>query len=155
VLAERRHRQLLLDLRLADERAAAAPPDEVALADEVVERCPDGQPRDAELRAELALRRDRLSDREPVHEAEDAVARLALLRDAAQVVSASRVADWAEPLAMPAASYRPERQVVNTSLRPRPRSPPDRRGSGGGTRRRARRPRRAGPWPRRARRWGR
>jgi hypothetical protein len=62
VLAEGRQRQLLRDLRLADERAAAVPPDEVALAHEVVEGSAQGQARDAELLAEAPLGRDRLAD---------------------------------------------------------------------------------------------
>ena len=62
VLRERGHRQLLRDLRLADERARAAPAHEKALADEVVQRRAHREPRDAEIGAQLALRRDRLAD---------------------------------------------------------------------------------------------
>ena len=53
---ERRHRQLLRDLRLAHERARAAAADEVALAHELVERRAHGQPRDAEVGARAAAR---------------------------------------------------------------------------------------------------
>src|SRR5215831_7589734 len=79
VLRERRHRQLLRDLRLADERPAAAPLDEQAIADEIVERCPDGKPRHPEVAAELPLRGDRVTDSESLDQVEDAFARLALL----------------------------------------------------------------------------
>ena len=79
VLGERGHRQLLGDLRLADERARAAAADEVALAGELVQRGAHGQPRDAEIGAQLALRRDRLADAEVVDQVEDPVAGLGLL----------------------------------------------------------------------------
>ena len=83
VVGERRHRQLLRDLRLADERARAVPPNEVALAHEVVERGPYGQARDAEVGAELTLRRDRVADGELLDEVEHEVSRRRLLRHAA------------------------------------------------------------------------
>src|SRR5262249_35668653 len=50
------------------------------LADEVVEGGADGQSRDAEIRAELALRRDRIADAEPLDEIHHLALRLALLR---------------------------------------------------------------------------
>ena len=62
VVAERGDRHPLRDLRLGDERARAAAAREVALADELVERRADGQPRDAEVDAELPLGRDRVAD---------------------------------------------------------------------------------------------
>src|SRR5437763_9214723 len=79
LVRERAHRQLLRDLRLAHERARAAPADEAALAHEFVEGCPDREPRDAEVEAELPLGRDRLADRQLVDQVADALARLALL----------------------------------------------------------------------------
>jgi hypothetical protein len=81
VLAERRHRQLLGDLRLAHERPGAAAPDEVALSDELVEGGAHGQPRDAEVGAELPLGGDRAADAHALDEVEDLVAGLRLLRD--------------------------------------------------------------------------
>src|SRR3954469_157328 len=80
VVRERRQRQLLRDLRLADERARAAPTYEMTLAHELVERCTDRQARDSEVGAQLALRRDRLADRQALDEVEHLLARLALLR---------------------------------------------------------------------------
>ena len=62
VVAERGDVDALRDLRLGDERAGAAAAHEVALADELVERGAHGQPRDAEVDAELALGRDRVAD---------------------------------------------------------------------------------------------
>ena len=56
VLGERRHRQLLGDLRLADERAAAVPPHEQPFADEVVERRAHGEARHAEVAAAAGAR---------------------------------------------------------------------------------------------------
>jgi hypothetical protein len=44
VLGERRHRELLRDLRLAHEGARTAAADEVALPHEAVERGADGEP---------------------------------------------------------------------------------------------------------------
>jgi hypothetical protein len=79
VVGERRHRQLLRDLRLADERAGAAAADDVALALEVVERRAHGQSRHAKVRRELALGRDRVAHLELLDEVEDEVAGLALL----------------------------------------------------------------------------
>src|SRR5262245_1537855 len=70
VLAERGHRQLLGELRVLDIRAAAAPADEVALAGELVEGSADGQPRDAEIGAELTLGRDRRADAELLDQVE-------------------------------------------------------------------------------------
>ena len=87
VVGEGRERQLLRDLRLADERARAAAADEVALADEVVEGGADGQPRDAEVGAELPLGRDRVADAELLDEVEDTVSRLALLRHVVKTTS--------------------------------------------------------------------
>jgi hypothetical protein len=70
VLAEGRQRQLLGDLRFADERAAAVPPFEVPVSDEVVERGPEGKPRYAELAAEPPFGRDGLADLELVDQLE-------------------------------------------------------------------------------------
>ena len=81
LLAERRHRQLLRDLRLAHERAAAAPAHEIALARELVDRRADGQPRDAEILAQLPLGGNRVPRRRALDQVEDLVARLALLGD--------------------------------------------------------------------------
>src|SRR5829696_9139150 len=81
VLAERRHGQLLRDLRLAYERAAAAATDEVAVSDAVVEGGAERQPRHAELDGELPLGGDRLAHAEAFDELEDALSRLGLLRD--------------------------------------------------------------------------
>src|SRR5215217_1112407 len=89
VLGERRHRQLLRDLRLADERARAAPADEETFADKVVERRPNRQPRNAEIGAQLALRGDRLPDVEPFDQVEHPAFRLALLRHGVAASSAS------------------------------------------------------------------
>ena len=80
LLAERRHRQLLRDLRLADVRAAAAPADEIALARKLVDRRPHGQPRDAEIVTQLPLGRDRAADADLLDQVEYLIARLALLR---------------------------------------------------------------------------
>jgi hypothetical protein len=71
VLAEGGQRELLRDLRLADEGAAAVPSDEVPVAHEIVEGRSDGQSRDAEVGAEPAFRGDRLADPELVDELED------------------------------------------------------------------------------------
>ena len=73
VLAERRQGQLLGDLRLADEGAAAVAPLEVPVADEVVEGGAEGQARDAEVAAEPPLGRDGFSDLELVDELEHAL----------------------------------------------------------------------------------
>ena len=62
VLGERGHRQLLGDLGLADERAAPPLAHEVAVAHEVVQGGPHGQPRHPEIGRELPLRRDRVAD---------------------------------------------------------------------------------------------
>ena len=83
VLGEGGHRQLLGDLRLADERAAAVAADEHPVADEIVERGPHREPRDAEVGAQLPLGRDRVADAELLDQVEDAAPRLALLRDGA------------------------------------------------------------------------
>ena len=83
VVGERRHRQLLRDLRLADERTRAVPPDEVPLAYEVVEGSPNGQSRDAEVRAQLALRRNGIADGELLDQVENKVASGSLLGHAA------------------------------------------------------------------------
>ena len=53
--------------------------DEVAVADEIVERGADGQPREAEVGGELALGRDRVTDRERVDQGEHALPGLGLL----------------------------------------------------------------------------
>src|SRR5580765_2689918 len=79
VLREGGHGQLLGDLRLAYERSRAATANEVALARELVQRGSHRQPRDTEVDAELALRRDRLTDAEAVDQVEDPVAGLGLL----------------------------------------------------------------------------
>ena len=52
---------------------------EVPVADQLVERRPDGQTRDAELLGQLALRGDGLAHRERLHEVENPLARLFLL----------------------------------------------------------------------------
>src|SRR5206468_2604431 len=83
VLRERGHRQLLRDLRLADERAGAPSPDQITVANELVECGPDGQARDAEVGGELALGGNRLADPERFDQLEDAVTGLALLRHGA------------------------------------------------------------------------
>ncbi len=79
VLGEGGHGQLLRDLRLAHERAGAAPAHEVALPDELVQRRPHGQPRDAEIDAQLALRAGSPRRPEPLDQVEDALPGLALL----------------------------------------------------------------------------
>jgi hypothetical protein len=71
VFAERRQRELLGDLRLADERAAPVPPLQVAVPDEVVERGAEGQSGDAEVGAEPAFGGDRLADAELLDQLED------------------------------------------------------------------------------------
>src|SRR5262249_46282465 len=78
VVGERRHRQLLRDLRLADERAGSPPPDEEAVSHEVVERRSQRQPRDSQVDAQLPLRRNRLADVELIDQLEDSVPGLAL-----------------------------------------------------------------------------
>ena len=78
VVAEGADIDALRDLRLGDERPRAAPPHEVALPDELVERGPDGEPRHAEIDSELPLRRDRIADIERLDELEDALPRLPL-----------------------------------------------------------------------------
>src|SRR5262249_34901792 len=65
VLAEGRERELLRDLRLADEGAAAVPADQVALANELIECRSERQARDTEVGGETSLGRDRLADAEP------------------------------------------------------------------------------------------
>src|SRR5205823_3337294 len=79
VVAEGGDGQLLGDLRVLDVCPAAAPADEVALAREVVERGAHGEPRDAEIGAQLALGGDRRPDAELLNEVEDLPARMALL----------------------------------------------------------------------------
>src|SRR5438067_3116407 len=79
VVAEGGDGQLLGDLRMLDVCPAAAPADEVALAREVVERGANGEPRDAEIGAQLALGGDRRPDAELLDEVEDLPARVALL----------------------------------------------------------------------------
>src|SRR5207302_10769462 len=91
VVGERLQGQLLGDLGLADERARAAPADEVALADEPVESGAHGQPGDAEVGAQLSLGRDRLADPQLLDEIEHLVARLALFRHLVKTTS-SRMA---------------------------------------------------------------
>ena len=88
VVAERGDRHPLRDLRLGDERAGAAAAGQMALADEVVERRADGQPRDAEVDAEQALGRDRVADVERLDQLEHLLARLALLRHRSPLSSA-------------------------------------------------------------------
>src|SRR5207245_10007505 len=90
VVCEGRHRQLLRDLRLADERAGAAPAHEVALPHEFVERGAYRQPRHAEIRAELALRGDRLAGLEALDHVEHALAGRVLLRHDAACSAGSR-----------------------------------------------------------------
>ena len=111
VLRERRNRQLLRDLRLTDERAAALPPDEVAVADEPVERGPERRTRDTERRAELPLGRDRLAHRQPLDQVEDAVDDFALLGHVGE--------SWYIPVDVLGArarrSYAYRREVVNTT----------------------------------------
>ena len=89
LLAERGHRQLLRDLRLAHERAAAAPAHQVALADEIVERGPHGQARDAQIDAQLALGGNRRADAELLDQVAYAVAGLTLLGGHATAILAS------------------------------------------------------------------
>src|SRR5919198_1992394 len=89
VVREGRQRQLLGDLRLADEGAGAAPPHEVALADELVEGGADGQARDAEVCAQLPLRGDGLAHAELLDQVEHAVASLGLLRHVVKTTSGS------------------------------------------------------------------
>jgi hypothetical protein len=91
VLAERRHRQLLRDLRLAHEGSRAALSQQEALADEVVERGAHRQARDAEVERQLPLRRDRAADAQLVDQIDDALAGLALLRDALCLGHAGRM----------------------------------------------------------------
>ena len=83
VLGEGGHRQLLRDLRLADERPGAAAAHEITLAHELVEGCPHRQPRHAEVRAERALGRDGVPDRELLDQVEHPLACLGLLRHSA------------------------------------------------------------------------
>ena len=61
-LAEGGHRQLLRDLRLAHEGAAPAPPDEIALPRQLVDRSADGEAGDAEVLAQLPLGGDGVTD---------------------------------------------------------------------------------------------
>ena len=56
VVCERRHGELLGDLRLAHERARAVAADQVALPDEIVEGCAHREPRNAEVRASADAR---------------------------------------------------------------------------------------------------
>ena len=58
------------------------PPHEISLADEVVERRPHRQPRDAEVGAQLTLGRNRIADRQLLDEVEHEISRLRLLRHA-------------------------------------------------------------------------
>ena len=80
VVGERRHRELLGDLGLADECPRAVAPHEIALTDEIVERCANGQPGHAEVGAQLPLGRDRVADRELLDEVEDQVSGRCLFR---------------------------------------------------------------------------
>ena len=82
VVGERRHRELLGDLRLAHERAGAVSADQVALAHEIVEGGAHREPGNAEVRAQLTLGRDRVADGVLLDEVEHEVARLRLLRHA-------------------------------------------------------------------------
>src|SRR5712691_8086194 len=97
VLAERGQGQLLGDLRLADECAAAVPPLEVPVADEVVERRPERQTGDAELPAEPTLRGDRLADLELVDQLEDSLSGQDLFAHGAPYGSTG-VRTWSRPL---------------------------------------------------------
>src|SRR6266550_3132464 len=89
VLGEGRHRQLLGDLRLADEGARPTTADHVALARQLVERRAKREPRHAEIRAELALGRDRLTHAEAFDQVEHAVPGLALLGHGAAASSSA------------------------------------------------------------------
>src|SRR5262245_6523954 len=80
LLAERGHCQLLRDLRLTHERAAAATAHQITLADELVERSTHGQPRHAEVDAQLPLRRESSTDARTLDQVDHALAGLALLR---------------------------------------------------------------------------
>src|SRR5262249_18398148 len=99
VLAERGHGQLLRDLRLLDVRPAAAPPHEIPLAREVVQRRPDGQPRDAEIDAELPFGGDRGADAETLDELEHLRPGGALLRHLRRGSDRFHVPATIEPLA--------------------------------------------------------
>ena len=79
VLAERRERELLRDLRVADERAAPVPADKKPVADEVLDRGAQRQPRDAEVAREPSLGRDRLADVEAFDQLEHPLPGLFLL----------------------------------------------------------------------------
>ena len=68
---------------------APLPAHEVALAHELVERGAHGQAGDAEVDAELPLGRDRRADRERLDQLEDALTRLALLRQRAAASAAA------------------------------------------------------------------
>src|SRR5439155_564820 len=92
VLREGRQGQLLGDLGLGHEGAAAVAPRQVSVADELVDRGPQRQARDAQLLAELPLGRDRLADLERFDEAQDPLPGLVLLT---QCTSGPK---WSSPL---------------------------------------------------------
>ena len=95
VVGERRHRELLGDLRLADERAGAAPADDVPLAREVVERGAKREPGDAEIRAQRRSDGIAFTDFELLDEIEHEIAGLALLRHGQPIVV--RIVSWSIP----------------------------------------------------------
>src|ERR1700730_2774386 len=76
----------------------------MALAHSFVDRGPERQPRNAEIRAELAFRGDRLAHADPLDQLEDAISRLTLFRGAGQgvhVVNRNGTGDlgkWSIPL---------------------------------------------------------
>ena len=82
VVCERRHGELLGDLRLAHERAGAVSADQVALPDEIVEGGAHREPGNAEVRAQLTLGRDRVADGVLLDEVEHEIPGLRLLRHA-------------------------------------------------------------------------
>src|SRR5439155_15446720 len=85
------------DLRLADEGAAAVPALQVSVSDEIVERRPERQARDAELAAQPPLRGDCLADLELVDQLEDALPGQDLFAHGAPYGSTA-VRTWSRPL---------------------------------------------------------
>src|SRR4029077_6600990 len=98
---------------------------EEALTDEIVESCSNREARDAEIRAQFALRGDRVPHRELLDQIEHALARLALLRDDRRTharhprVVAAR---WSIPLCHVAATS--TGSLSTTAVRPRARLAP-------------------------------